>query len=452
MNWTKSRLQGLKKRPTSSNISQQMMSLAVVFVPCFLTCVIALLHTNVSIYLTAFISVVLLLLYLFSAVTIRHQSQYQVRTLSNLIESMIDGDYTLRGRSQDDLAFQELLNSVNQLAVKLSTHKMEAQQSRLLLELIMEHMDGMIVATNQQDRVVMANSAAKRLLFEDTQALADVSLRNAPLGDLIIATEPGIIAFDAPPLSGEHLLFKESFLIDGNPHKLYVLTNAERALMEKERSAWQRLLRVLSHEINNSLAPIIAVSQSIEHKLKQAQEATEQTNLLDGITIVSERANALSLFIASYSELYHLPLPQKTNFTLGPTINSLSQLYPDCDIQCHFSPTVSVYADKQQFEQVVINAFKNAMEAMHNSPHKAIEINCENNQEHMVITIRDYGSGIANTENLFVPFYTTKPKGSGIGLTLCRQIMFNHEGTIKLRNHPSQTGCELILTLPAAVV
>lgn len=451
MSWIKTCHQALKQSRKLQRIDKQLTLILLLFIPCLVITGVALLNSNISSYLTAFILIVLLLLCVFSTTGIRQQSQYQIRTLSNLIESMIDGDYSLRGRLQADPAFQELLNSINDLASTLSSHKMEAKQSRLLLERIIEHMDAMILATNAKGYVVMANSAANKLILNTGDDTTPKALAAIPLGNELIQQQPGLVKFTDPLLSGEHLLFKEFFLADGERHQLFMLTNAERLLMEKERSAWQSLLRVLSHEINNSLAPIIAISQSMGQKLTPNNVNVDRTTLLDGITIVSERANSLSHFIASYSQLYHLPKPTKTKFTLHSIINGLTQLYPLCQFDTDFDNGLIVSADRQQFEQVLINIFKNAVEAMIRSDKPSITITSREKDNQLHIIVRDYGAGVANSKNLFVPFYTTKPQGCGIGLTLCRQILFNHDGSIKLRNHDSERGAEVILTIPASV-
>jgi nitrogen fixation/metabolism regulation signal transduction histidine kinase len=371
----------------------------------------------------------------------KQYSQYQIRTLSNLIESMIDGDYTLRGRLQTNQAFQELLNSVNVLAGTLSKHKIEAKESRLLLERIMEQMDAMVLATDEQGFVVMANASAHKLVLGESDDISNggkVQLATLAIGAEMIAATAGIIDFKDGAITGEHFLSKESFISEGKQHQLYTLTNAERLLMEKERKAWQSLLRVLSHEMNNSLTPIVAISQSMQKKLHRQDKQLNKESLLEGINIINERADSLSQFIASYSQLSQLPQPNKSAFKLALMIDNLATLYPHCKIVNELRPELLIDADKSQLEQVLINLFKNSAEAMSHLHEKIIEVNFSQEGSWQHISIRDYGSGIANLDNVFVPFYTTKPQGSGIGLALCRQIMFNHNGSIKIDNYSSE--------------
>jgi len=443
MNWIKRLWQSLLDKSKIKRGDNQHALILLVCIPCFITAATGLFLAQVSGYLIAFILIVLLLLCSFVMVANKQYSQYQIRTLSNLIESMIDGDYTLRGRLQTDQAFQELLNSVNILAGTLSQHKIEAKESRLLLERIMEQMDAMVLATDEQGFVVMANASANKLILGETDNIKNLQIRKIQLATLPIGVEmmsanAGIIEFKDGLITGEHFLSKESFLSDGKQHQLYTLTNAERLLMEKERRAWQSLLRVLSHEMNNSLTPIVAISQSMQKKLHRQDSQLNKESLLEGVNIINERADSLSQFIASYSQLSQLPKPNKTAFKLALMIDNLATLYPQCKIDNGLKPELLIEADKNQLEQVLINLFKNAVEAMGNLEEKTIEVSFsqEGNWQH--ISIRDYGTGIANLDNIFVPFYTTKPQGSGIGLALCRQIMFNHNGLIKIDNYSSE--------------
>jgi two-component system nitrogen regulation sensor histidine kinase NtrY len=423
----------------------------VLCVPCLLLTTISLYVANVSIYLIIFINITLSLLAVFVVVRSKERSEQQIRTLSNILESMIAGDYSLRGRLQHNQAFQELLACVNSLADTLSQHKIEAKESKLLLEKIMQQMDAMVLAVDEQGFIVMANDSANKLLLDNQYSPKNMQLGELELGAVISQASSGIIEFNHPQLGGEHFLFKESFLSEGKQHQLYLITSAERLLIEKERKAWQSLFRVLSHEINNSLAPIAGISQTMKQQLLNENKPLNRTPLCEGVNIINERANSLSSFIASYSQISHLPLPNKTNFNLNDLVIKLSKLFDDCQLQfADNTLTVDqmmISADKEQLEQVLINIFKNAREAMEHQS-KVIEIHYQVDEINLRLIISDQGGGIANTANLFVPFYTTKPQGSGIGLTLCRQIMFNHGGIIKLRNRKNVRGAEAVICLP----
>jgi len=448
MNWIKILPNIFKMLSRKINqIDSQQKLILLVCIPCFIVTSTALFIAGTSGYLIAFIMILLALLCTFVAISSKYHSEHQIRTFSNLIESMIDGDYTLRARKQNNHALQDLLNLINDLADNLASHKIEAKESRLLLERIMAQMDAMVIATNEQGYVVMANAAAKKLILPKIECITDIKLNDIAVGAQIIESSAGIVAFNHTKLSGEHFLFKDNFLSSGTQHTLYMLTNAERLLMEKERQAWQSLLRVLSHEMNNSLAPIIAISQSMKKKLQQTHTELKADSLLAGVGIINERADSLSGFIASYSQLSHLPKPNKSLISLSILIEKLALLFPEAQIQHNIDALLMIDVDKGQFEQVLINLLKNATEAMKDQQEKLITVNIEKSTQWLHILIKDTGAGISNLDNLFVPFYTTKSQGSGIGLALCRQIMFNHNAMIKLQNADKQ-GAVATLSLP----
>jgi len=427
----------------------------VLCLPCLIITTISLVFANVSAYLIAFIIIVLALIALFTVVISKQRSQQQIRTLANILESMIDGDYSLRGREQDNKAFQELLTLVNNLADTLALSKIEAKESRQLLERIMQQMDAMVLAVDEQGRIVMANDSAQKLLQIDMSKQAHILFTSLSIGKTISEAQSGILDFEQPQLRGEHFLFKEYFLSEGKQHQLFLITSAQRLLLEKERKSWQSLLRVLSHEMNNSLTPISSISQSMKSKLQDENKPLNRNSLLTGIDIINERASSLSSFIASYSQLSHLPEPNKSHFPLQSFINKCIALFSDCSIS--FSDKyvelgkINIDADKAQLEQVFINVLKNAKEAMEGisgNEHKIIEVFCQSDDKYFHIHICDTGMGIANQDNLFVPFYSTKPQGSGIGLTLCKQILFNHGGLFTLTNRKDGNGAEAVISLP----
>jgi len=438
------------------SLTEQQALVFLVCLPCLLVTAIALYMAQVSPYLTAFIVIILVLICLYVVVAIKNESEQQLRVLSNLIESMIEGDYSLQGRSHAQQAHQELLTLVNKLSTRLAKHRIDAEQSRLLLEKIMAQMDAMVLAVDEQGRVVMANASAKKLILGGIDVFTNFAFSSIPLGKKISTAQSGVIKFDQPLLNGEYFLLKEHFLSQGKQHQLFLLTNAERLLMEKERDSWKSLIRVLSHEMNNSLTPIAAISQAMKQKLQPKSLTTpKQLNtesFLDGVNIINERANALTNFITRYSQLSHLPKPVLARVEITPLLEELAALFPNCTINIMQSCDVCIDVDREQIPQVLINVLKNAQEAMEKCEQPSLVINYVEDQQWQHLSIKDNGVGIANSDNLFVPFFTTKQQGSGIGLALCRQIMFNHHGIIKLHNYKNSQqkvqGVEVILSFP----
>lgn len=435
--------------------------------PCLFIAILAMWFNGISIYFIAFATILLSLPIIYAAFTGRQGANYQLQTLSNLLEAMIEGDYSLRGRSQSNPAFQELLLLINKLADNLQQHKMKAQESELLLNKIMDQMDAMVVAVAPQGTLAMCNASARQLLLNEQvlneqadshgqevteQRIKTLSLADLGLSELAQRQQSGVIELDTDTVKGEYFLFKDRFISDNQPHDLYLLTRADRLLREKERQAWQNLLRVLSHELNNSLTPIATFSRSMLKRLRSDRQSVSPQSFYEGLSIIKERAESLSDFVASYSQLSNLPAPHKQPLDWREKLTQLSALVLDCRINNRLMDNpalaVTVYADPQQLEQVFINLLKNASEAMEGMPRKIIELDARIEPQWLHISIGDHGSGIANSDNLFVPFYTTKETGSGIGLTLCRQIIMNHNGRFTLKNRQNDQGAEATLSLP----
>jgi len=430
--------------------NQQAGLILLASLPCLTVTIFALFWAGVSGYLIAFIFILLSLVVGYAAFAGKYKADYQLQTLSNLIEAMIDGDYSLRGRRQSNPAFQDLLGLVNRLADSLHQHKIKAEESQLLLEKLIDQMDALFIAVNAQGQVAMLNSSARKLLCPTNEELAAQSLDSLKLSPLSALSESGIIELNTTKLNGEYFIFKDQFISNNAHHDLYLLTQADRLLREKERQAWQNLLRVVSHEMNNSLTPIATFSRTMLKQLNQKGDSINLDEFKHGLAIIQERAESLHQFIASYSQLSHLPQANKQAFHWRQALCKNASFYSDCKIinllfeNNHID---KIEADPHQMEQVFINILKNAHEAMDGAAQKAIELDAKSDAHWLHIFIRDFGPGIQNSDNLFIPLYTTKPDGNGIGLSLSLQILLNHGGHLKLRNRP-QIGAEAIISLP----
>jgi nitrogen fixation/metabolism regulation signal transduction histidine kinase len=441
-----------KLNPFRGYANEQAGLVLIASVPCFLMALVCLRLAGASYYLVSFFAIVFGLLIIYAAITGKNRANFQIQTLSNLVEAMIDGDYTLRGRAQSNPAFQDLLNLINQLSDNLHKHKLKAEESQLLLEKIMQQMDALVIAVDSNGQVAMINEAARNKLNFHANLSDKHNLESLGLEQLLAYTESGVVRFNQKVMAGEYFLFKDQFYSNNKQHQLYLLTRADKMLREKEREAWQNLLRVLSHELNNSLTPIATFSSTMLRKINKENQVTDVNKFRDGLVVIKERAESLNQFITSYSQLSHLPKANKQNYVWRDKLVQLTRLFSDCqfqhDLLDNHQIDFSIQADPQQLEQVFINLFKNAREAMSSNPNKLIEIEVEVDEVNLILKIRDNGVGIANPSNLFVPFYTTKQSGSGIGLTLCQQIINNHDGTISLANRSDKPGAEVVISLP----
>jgi signal transduction histidine kinase len=242
---------------------------------------------------------------------------------------------------------------------------------------------------------------------------------------------------------------RSGFREEGRPHQLLVLTDLSRPLREEERLAWQRLLRVLGHELNNSLASIKSIAGTLDSvSRRRPRPADWEADLERGLALIGERSEALSRFIGAYSRLARLPRPQPRPVAIGPLVERVAALETRVAVRVEPGPDVSLAADPDQLEQLLINLLRNAADAAAETG-GGVEVGWRREGGMVEIRVRDEGPGLSSTANLFVPFYTTKPGGSGIGLVLSRQIAEAHGGSVDLANRADRRGCEVRLRLPA---
>jgi signal transduction histidine kinase len=239
-----------------------------------------------------------------------------------------------------------------------------------------------------------------------------------------------------------------TFREGGAQHQLLVLTDLSQTLREEERSAWQRLLRVLGHELNNSLAPIKSVAGSLADLLAhQPRPADWGDDMQRGLEVISSRADSLARFVESYSKLARLPQPRFEPLNIGALVRRVASLETRLPVQVAAGPDLVVKGDDVQLEQLLINLVRNAVDASMETK-GGVGVGWTQSNGQVEVWISDEGPGLANTANLFVPFFTTKAKGSGIGLVLSRQIAEAHGGTLTLENRLDVRGCEALLRLP----
>ena len=416
--------------------NEQAKLVLIASLPCYFLALYTLRLAGASWSFTLFCAIVLGLIILYATVTGKRKANYHIQTLSNLVEAMIDGDYTMRGRKQSNPAFQELLNLINQLAETLNLHKIQAEESQLLLEKIINQMDALLIATNENGEIAMLNQSARKIFKLSSNDENIHSLQDLKLSALETARSSDVVKIKKDEFSGEFILYKDRFISNNKAHSLYFLTRAEKLLREKEKQAWQSLLRVLSHELNNSLTPVSTFSNTLLRKLDKEQSIDDVEKFRKGLSVIKERTESLSQFISSYSQLSHLPNAQLSDYHWKDDLKNLSQLFPECDFHYNLETSAPdiISADKNQINQVLVNLLKNASESMQDLPSRPIKIDSRMESKMLKLSISDQGNGIANPENLFVPFYSTKTTGTGIGLVLCQQIMLNHNGSISLTN------------------
>jgi nitrogen fixation/metabolism regulation signal transduction histidine kinase len=373
-----------------------------------------------------------------------------LQTLSNVVASLREGDYSFRARgagSEDALG--ELATEINALADLLQKQRVRSLEATALLARILEVMHTPLFAFDRHDRLQLASNSGAQLLGRPLARCYNQSARELGLQDLLAAPDQTTHSFGAKPT--RWLLRKAAFRQDGAPHTLLLLADVSLPLQEEEQMAWKRLIRVLGHELSNSLAPIKSIAGSLLERVNSlpGDDATLR-DFRRGLGVVESRADALHRFVQSYRQLAQLPPPQLRPVPLGPLLERVAHLEQRLAVQLEPGPPVVLNADPDQLEQMFINLLANAVDASLANGAQGAHVSWRVAGGATLVSIEDRGLGIANAENLFVPFYTTKPAGSGVGLALAQQIARAHGGEISLLNREDGPGARATVRLPAA--
>jgi nitrogen fixation/metabolism regulation signal transduction histidine kinase len=384
------------------------------------------------------------------AFALRSRVVLPLQTLSNLLAALREGDFSIRARgaSRDD-ALGDVLLEVNALGEILQTQRLSALEASALLRTVMTEIDVIIFAFDRDERLVLVNRAGERLMAQPAERLvgrgaAQLGLAECLQGEDSVRT----LQKTFPGAIGRWEMHRNTFRNQGESHQLLVLTDLSRALREEERQAWQRLVRVLGHELNNSLAPIKSIAGSLETLLvREPQPPDWLDDMRRGLSVISSRAAALSRFMSAYARLSRLPQPRFARVDVAILFRRVIGLETRLHVTLLSGPDITIEADADQLEQILINLLRNAVDAAMETG-GGVRAGWKINGSELEIWIEDEGLGLSNTTNLFVPFFTTKPDGSGIGLALSRQIAEAHGGTLTLQNRADGQGCLAKLRLP----
>jgi nitrogen fixation/metabolism regulation signal transduction histidine kinase len=385
------------------------------------------------------------------ATAMRHRVVRPLQTMANLLSALREGDFSIRARGvRRDEPLGDVYAEINSLGNVLKAQRLGALEATALLRKVMEEIDVAIFAFDGSETLRLVNRAGQELLATPAERLLGRSAAELGLQECLQDEETRVLASAKfPGGTGRWGMRRTSFREGGRPHSLVVITDLSVPLREEELKAWQRLVRVLGHELNNSLAPIKSIAGSLSTMLRRSPRPSDwEDDMRSGLEVIETRAEGLGRFMQAYARLAKLPPPTLVTTAVAPIVRRAAALETRRPIEVQGGPELTANLDAAQIEQVLINLFKNAVEAASETG-GGVRVNWKRQGSFFEIRIEDDGPGIANPANLFVPFFTTKPNGSGIGLLLCRQIAENHGGRLSLRNRDGGSpGCQAVLRLP----
>ncbi len=345
------------------------------------------------------------------------------------------------------------MREVNTLSATLREQRLGALEAAALLRKVMGEIDVAVFTFDGQQRLRLLNRAGERLLAAPAERLLGRKAAELGLAACLEGEPARTLEMTFAGAAGRWGMRRTTFREAGFPHQLLVLSDLSRALREEERQAWQRLIRVLGHELNNSLAPIQSVAQSLESMLLRSRPPAPwkppdtAEDMRRGLGVIRARSEALGRFMGAYARLARLPQPTFALVNVAPWIRRVVALETRLAIRLVPGPDLTISADADQLEQLLINLVRNAVDATLETG-GGVQVRWSKNGHYLEVRVEDEGPGLSNTANLFVPFFTTKPGGSGIGLVLSRQIAEAHGGSLTLSNRESSPGCVACLRFP----
>lgn len=387
---------------------------------------------------TLLVGVMLLLLQIYFLTT------YVLRINNTLID-FID---TVGQRNSAELKFHEsnpglssLKSSLNQLKSEVSQSRLEEQKQKSLLDHVIGALETGIICFNQENELVFSNEAANKILQGKAYTSMDELGRISPVLTTAMNRAKSGSSGVIPLPHYKASVRCNGFIIDRQRYALYSIQNIQREVDAQEIESWQKLIRVLTHEIMNSIGPMLSLSKSLKKAVDQPGK------IVSGLSTIENTGEGLIHFIEEYRKLSSLPPPEKSSFPITDLFGQMQSLFAEeCNknriqFEVYAGPVKQpLLADRHQIELVMINLIKNAMDSLKESPEPVLRLSASDENGKIRVQVEDNGPGIpeAIKEQIFVPFYTTKNRGSGIGLSLSRQIMNKHNGSIYFTSIPGK--------------
>jgi nitrogen fixation/metabolism regulation signal transduction histidine kinase len=383
------------------------------------------------------------------AALLRDKVARPLQTISNLLAALREGDYSIRARgASPSHALGLALLEVNALRDTLRTQRLRALEATALLRRVMEEIDVAVFAFDGEHRLRLVNRGGERLLAQPSERLLGRTAGELDLAECVSGESPRTLDAVFPSGAGRWEVRCSTFRQDGLPHRLLVLSDLSRVLRAEEHSAWQRLMRVLGHEINNSLAPIKSLAGSLRTlSARPIRPADWEQDLQQGLAVIEGRSESLARFMGAYARLARLPPPRVGTVSIQDWVGRVAALEDRVPVEVSGGPAVQINADGDQLDQLLINLVRNAADAALETNGR-VYLSWRAGNGAAEVLVEDDGPGLPDAGNLFVPFFTTKANGSGIGLVLSRQIAEAHGGSLTLEQREDRSGARARLRLP----
>jgi two-component system nitrogen regulation sensor histidine kinase NtrY len=418
--------------------------------PLAITALLLIAYGNWDLWIIATVAAVAVASLLVATVVLHESLVHPLRTISNLVAAVREEDYALRGRDAvGEDALGEIILELNALADAMRERKLATLEAAALVRIVLNEIDAAVFTFDADGRLELVNRAGERLLDERAERLIGSTADELGIRDLFEADAPTTIERTFGGASARWSVRPSAVRSRGRSHRMVVVADITRSLREEEVRAWQRIVRVLGHELNNSLGPIRSIASTIAATLsRDALPESWKTDVQRVIGVIERRSDALTRFMRDYAKLARLPEPKLRPVNLRPLIERCATIERRMRIDVVPGPDTELLADEDQLEQLLINLLSNAVDASLETG-GGVTMTWHRVNGAVEISVLDEGHGLQATANLFVPFFTTKPHGSGIGLVLSRQIAEAHGGSLLLRNRGDRSGCEALLRLAA---
>jgi two-component system, NtrC family, nitrogen regulation sensor histidine kinase NtrY len=440
---------GLYLSPMPASHERQITVLALVTgLPAMVVALVLLWSGDFAARTQWTLTLVLAVFSLGSALTLRERVIRPLQTLSNMLAAIREQDYSLRARrSSPEDALGLAMLELNSLMNELRERRLGALEATALLQRVMGEIDVAVFAFDDTGALRLINAGGERLLGQPAERLLGRRAEELGLAPCLEGDAPRVIELQPSGTPGRWELRRGGFRQGGRPHQFVLLADVSRSLREEERLAWQRLIRVLGHEINNSLTPIRSIADRLQHLIGRSPPDAELREDIDrGLGVIASRSEGLSRFLASYTRLARLPPPRLGQVNVPEWVQRTVRLETRMAVEVIAGPNITLHADGDQLDQLLINLISNAVDAALTTG-GGVRVRWSGTDRSFQLAVEDDGPGLPNSANLFVPFFTTKPGGTGIGLVLSRQIAEAQRGTLMLANRVGTRGCEARLTL-----